>query len=131
VHVTVIREGLNRGSQASLTAEQWQDFVKQSPGYKIVSAINDDRIDDLAEVEIVHPSPLSNYDCWCPACARNRKIAAKGFWIWPRGLLVCTYGVCRDCMERVSSLSSEDQTREIDLVISRLSHRYPFLQGDL
>jgi hypothetical protein len=123
--------GFEPGKPASLTDKAWQEFIKRSSGYKFLSAINDNRIDNLALSEIVNPSPLSSDDCWCPACASNRKLAGKGFWVSAQGLLVCIYGVCQDCMQRVGSLSTEDQTREIDLVTNRLSRRYPFLQGDL
>jgi hypothetical protein len=115
---------------ASLTAQAWHQFIRASQGYKIASALNEQDC-DISAAPIVNVSAAPNYEVWCPACARDRKIAAKGVWVSEQGHLVCVYGVCSGCMQRVSNLSPEEQEREIDLVTARLGERYPFLRKEI
>jgi hypothetical protein len=78
---------------------------------------------------IVNPSTAPNH-CWCPSCQQNRRIGGKSLWLSNQGKYVATYGVCRPCIDQLSTSEQEEQatTQRCE---NNLLARYPFLQNRL
>jgi hypothetical protein len=106
-----------------LTAQTWLEYIQKSVGWKSFRAAENG--------QIINPSQSPNYDCWCPSCARDRKIGAKVVWTSPAGSYVCTYGTCVQCAQAMQTLSKDEATQKVELCEDRLLERYPSLQDRL
>ena len=81
--------------------------------------------------EIVNQSGDNNH-CRCPVCEQEKQaVAVLAPWISPAGQLVCLYGVCKSCGDRVGRQTGAEQTKVMDLVERNLLARYPFLRAKL
>ena len=108
------------GLAAAITSETWHAIREVSVSHQALKQ------------PFVNPAKSSNYDCWCPACRRERNAAVIGIWTSPdEGQLVCVYGICQACGERMKSLSEEGLKEEADRITEQLLRRYPFLQERL
>jgi hypothetical protein len=102
-----------------ITSQIWADYIQKSVGQKFL------------QQPIVNPSRSPNYNCRCPGCRRDRNAAVIGAWISPDGELVCTYGVCKACIEHMEGLSEEARNKEGDRISEQLSEWFPFLEEQL
>jgi hypothetical protein len=102
-----------------LTAQIWLEYIQASAGRKCLDAAGNDRI--------INPAQSPNYDCWCPSCARDRKIGVHAFWVSPEGTYICTYGACKQCADKMHTLSEHDKAQQATLCEDRLLERYPSL----
>jgi hypothetical protein len=77
---------------------------------------------------IINPSTAPEYDCWCPGCRRNRKLGGRSVWVSNQGAHVATYGLCRPCMDWITSSQEEGELLS-QRCEDNLLFRYPFLEA--
>jgi hypothetical protein len=120
-YARVFETGNPRAS--SISPEQWQ-------AYKNASAARQAFTQPITQ-PIINPAKSPNYDCWCPGCRRERKLAVIGVWTLKNGQHVCSYGVCRVCREHMEKLSEESRSEEMPKIEAHLLKQYPFLKANL
>ena len=102
----------------SLSGYDWSRYIRSSCGMKIIEELNRNQ-------PLINPSQLGNYDIWCPACERHRKIGAKCVWLPDNDeQRAVTYGVCLPCYERTQRMEAEQRSAFMDLVADKLAARY-------
>lgn len=83
--------------------------------------------DALARI-INATTPNDRRTCWCPSCDQDkRKVSTVGIWVSPVGVLVCTYGVCKECTDMAANAPNRLQSKVMDRAEQRLLAKYPEL----
>jgi hypothetical protein len=108
-----------------VTTQRWSDYLETSRKkhpveHGLITALGNGALFQA----IINPSPYPNFDIWCPGCNRHGKISGRSIWVNAQGELVCVYGLCGLCAERLSDKTA--QTYE-----ERLLERFPVLKTQL
>lgn len=92
------------------------------------------RLLKMAGMNIPAPSEIINARAngrgRCPGCGTTKEMGAICPWISPTGILVCTYGICRKCADRMEC-PPPLRTFAADGVERTLLLRYPDLRERL
>jgi hypothetical protein len=117
---------------ATVTERIWQGFIDKSHrnnsrDWSLLGTLDDGAMD----CPIINSAAHENYDCWCPGCARDRKLGGKVVWALPQGVHVTTYGVCPKCFRLSETTAGIDRSLLINRIEARLVGRYPILRSRL
>ena len=104
-----------------LTQSRWQAYLDASGDWQLN--------EEIASAPLVNPSPLG---AWCPACERDRQVAATGIWLASGGKkLVAKYGVCKACTRRGEAADNKTRKEILARCEAALLRRYPNLKEKL